>query len=160
MSRRDFPQSFPSAQSPFHWLLPSVLVMAPVFSRIQSHEREQEKAAELLQDACDKAFKTRGYNFIETRRKLVAEFRVRNDNKEPYEWQIDVSEALILGLDCTVIASTGAGKTMPFAMPLFIETEKMMIVISPLNALEEDQVRHGSWFNIVILIYIIIGGKI
>jgi len=74
--------------------------MAPVYSRIQSHEREQEKAAELLQDARDRAFKTRSYNFIETRKKLVVEFRARNDNKEPYEWQLDVSEALILGLDC------------------------------------------------------------
>jgi hypothetical protein len=61
----------PSAQSPFHWLLPSVLIMTPVFSRIQSHEREQEKAAELLQDACDRAFKTRGYNFIDTHKNLL-----------------------------------------------------------------------------------------
>jgi hypothetical protein len=143
----------PSVQSPFHWLLPSVLVMAPVYSHIQSHEREQEKAAELLQDARDRAFKTRGYNFIDTRKKLVAEFRARNDNKEPYEWQLDVSEALILGLDCTVIAGTGAGKTMPFAMPLYVETEKMMIVISPLNALEEDQVRCNMCFNIVIFMH-------
>jgi superfamily II DNA/RNA helicase len=98
--------------------------MAPVFSCIQSHQREQEKAANLLQDARDNAFKTHGYNFIETRKKLVEEFRACNDNKEPYEWQLDVSEALILGLDCCVIAGTGAGKTMPFAMPLYVETEK------------------------------------
>jgi superfamily II DNA helicase RecQ len=66
-----------------------------------------------------------------------------------YEWQIDVSEALLLGLDCSVIAGTGAGKTMPFVMPLFIESEKIMIVISLLNVLEEDQVMHfpseGDW---------------
>jgi hypothetical protein len=103
-------------QSPFHWLLPSVLVMTPVFSHIQSHEREQEKAAELLQDARNRAFKTRGYNFVETHKKLVAEFHTQNDNIQPYEWQLDVSVALILGLDCTVIAGTGAGKTMPFVM--------------------------------------------
>ena len=56
-----------------------------------------------------------------------------------YDWQVDVSEALLLGLDCSVIAGTGAGKTMPFVMPLFVESNKIIIVISPLNALEEDQ---------------------
>lgn len=33
--------------------------------------------------------------------------------KTPYEWQLDVTEALVLGLDSIVIAGTGAGKTMP-----------------------------------------------
>ena len=56
-----------------------------------------------------------------------------------YDWQVDVSEALLLGLDYSVIAGTGVGKTMPFVMPLFVESNKIMILISPLNALEEDQ---------------------
>jgi len=45
-----------------------------------------------------------------------------------------------VGLDCSVIAGTGAGKTMPFVMPLFLDPKKIVVVISPLNALEEDQV--------------------
>lgn len=57
-----------------------------------------------------------------------------------HEWQVDMGEALHLGLDCSMIAGTGAGKTMPFVMPLFVESDKMIIIISPLNALEEDQV--------------------
>ena len=36
----------------------------------------------------------------------------------PYSWQLDVTEAIFLGLDPVVIAGTGAGKTMPFMMPL------------------------------------------
>lgn len=33
---------------------------------------------------------------------------------------------------------------MPFVMPLFLESEKIIIIISPLNALEVDQVRVSS----------------
>ena len=56
---------------------------------------------------------------------------------------MDVCEAMLLGLDCVVIASTGAGKSMPFIMPLLVDEtcRKMVIIISPLNELEYDQVR-------------------
>jgi superfamily II DNA helicase RecQ len=74
--------------------------------------------------------------------KLHAEFTKRNEGLVAYDWQIDVSEALLLGLDCLVIAGTGAGKMMPFVMPLFVESDRIMIIILPLNALEEDQVLH------------------
>ena len=59
-----------------------------------------------------------------------------------YDWQIDVAEALTLGLDATVIASTGSGKTLPWAMPLLLEVNcsKMYLVISLLNELEVDRV--------------------
>ena len=65
------------------------------------------------------------------------------DGLAPFDWQTDVCEALMLGLDCVVIAGTGAGKTMPFCMPLLADQmkRKMVIAISPLNALEHDQVR-------------------
>ena len=62
---------------------------------------------------------------------------------EPYyDWQLDVTEAIFLGLDCVVIAGTGSGKTMPFAMPLLVDRtkKKMVIKISLLNDLEEVQV--------------------
>lgn len=53
-----------------------------------------------------------------------------------------------MGLDCVVIAGTGSGKTMPFAMPLLVDItkKKMVIVISPLNDLEEDQVNYLTFF--------------
>ena len=76
-----------------------------------------------------------------TRQKISEEFRHRCNNLEPYPWQLNVAEALLLGLDCSVIAATGSGKTMPFVMPLFAQPEKQVLIISPLNALEEDQVR-------------------
>ena len=54
------------------------------------------------------------------------------DGKSPYAWQLDAAEALILGLDCIVIAGTGAGKTIPFVLPLFSPDfqDKMVIIIS------------------------------
>ncbi|KAJ7229702.1 P-loop containing nucleoside triphosphate hydrolase protein [Mycena rebaudengoi] len=55
-----------------------------------------------------------------------------------HDWQIDIGEALHLGVDCSLIAGTGAGKAMPFVMPLFLDSEKIIVIISPLNALEVD----------------------
>jgi bloom syndrome protein len=45
-----------------------------------------------------------------------------------------------LGLDLVVIAGTGAGKTMPFMMPLLLDKKKV-IIVSPLKVLQADQVR-------------------
>lgn len=47
----------------------------------------------------------------------------------------------MLGLDVLVIAGTGAGKTIPFMMPLLLMREKFSLIISPLKVLQEDQVR-------------------
>jgi ATP-dependent helicase YprA (DUF1998 family) len=44
-------------------------------------------------------------------------------------------------LDSVVIAGTGAGKTMPFMMPLLLDTNKEVIIVSPLKVLQADQVR-------------------
>ncbi|KAF4586198.1 hypothetical protein EYR38_010472 [Pleurotus pulmonarius] len=93
----------------------------------------------ILKNTIAVATKERKYSTVATRLKIQNEFAERNGGKKPYKWQLNVAEALLLGLDCTVIAGTGAGKTMPFVMPLFIEAKKVVIVISPLNALEEDQ---------------------
>ncbi|KAJ7466530.1 P-loop containing nucleoside triphosphate hydrolase protein [Mycena latifolia] len=113
--------------------------MPAVQSRLDSHHRDALKAAKILQKARDDAFKARGYESAPTRAKLRNEFAERNGGMVAHEWQIDMGEALGLGLDCSLIAGTGAGKTMPFVMPLFADSEKMIIIISPLNALEVDQ---------------------
>ncbi|KAI0323578.1 hypothetical protein GY45DRAFT_1209765, partial [Cubamyces sp. BRFM 1775] len=49
--------------------------------------------------------------------------------KVPYEWPLDVAEALLLGLDCTMIAGTGSG-TVPFILPSFVETSKIYMIVS------------------------------
>ena len=79
------------------------------------------------------------------------ELKRRNDGMVAYEWQLDVGEALKLGLDCSVIAGTGAGKAIPFILPLLAEKKMAVIIISPLNALEGDQVVNNSSVKIFIL---------
>jgi ATP-dependent helicase YprA (DUF1998 family) len=101
---------------------------------------EQEALTYLnLSNARQKASKTSGYNFVETQAKVTQLFQERFGG-EPYEWQLDITEAILLGLDTVVIAGTAAGKTMPFVMPLLLDEKKKAIVISPLKILQADQV--------------------
>ncbi|KAF7334751.1 P-loop containing nucleoside triphosphate hydrolase protein [Mycena sanguinolenta] len=115
------------------------LRMPPVQSRLDSHRRDAAKSAKILQKAREDASKSRGYQSAPTRARIRNEFMARNNGMIAHEWQVDIGEALHLGLDCSLIAGTGAGKTMPFVMPLFEESDKVIIIISPLNALEADQ---------------------
>ncbi|KAH9952449.1 P-loop containing nucleoside triphosphate hydrolase protein, partial [Russula dissimulans] len=97
----------------------------------------------VLQDACAKATTARGYSSEETRSEITSAFKDTFNGLEPCNWQLDICEALLLGLDCIVIAGTGTGKTMPFIMPLLVDPtkKKVVIIISPLNALKHDQVQ-------------------
>ncbi|TBU21645.1 P-loop containing nucleoside triphosphate hydrolase protein [Dichomitus squalens] len=101
--------------------------MAIVTPRLLSHEEEYGRS--------------RSYAILEaaTRQRLEETFQQRMGGRVPHQWQVDVTEALLVGLDCTVIAGTGSGKTMPFVMPTFVEFDKIYFIISPLNALEADQ---------------------
>jgi len=97
----------------------------------------------VLQDARTEVTNSRGYSSEDTHAEISSAFKVALNGLEPYSWQLDVCKALLLSLDCIVIAGTGAGKTMPFIMPLLVDptNKKMVIIVSPLNALEHDQVR-------------------
>ncbi|KAJ7281294.1 P-loop containing nucleoside triphosphate hydrolase protein [Mycena rebaudengoi] len=75
------------------------------------------------------------------RAKIRNDFAAKNPGKVAHDWQVNIGEALELKLDVSLLAGTGAGKTMPFVMPLSINPDKIIIIISPLNALEEDQAR-------------------
>ena len=99
--------------------------------------------ADLVTASLEAAKASRGYDFKKTRATICKKFSDAFDSKEPYTWQVDVCEAILLGLDCIVIASTGAGKSMPFIMPLLMDETcgKIVIIIPPLNELEYDQVR-------------------
>ena len=80
-----------------------------------------------------------GYDCQQTRSTITRLFKARS-GKTPYDWQLDVAEAILLGLDSTVIAGTGSGKTIPFMLPLLAHPEKITIIISPLKVLQRDQV--------------------
>jgi hypothetical protein len=92
----------------------------------------------LLKDTWISAQISRGYDYEKTHRTITETFRNIFNGRDPYDWQINVCESLLLGLDCVIIAGTGAGKTMPFAMPLLLDNMccKMILVISLLNELQ------------------------
>ncbi|KAJ7260767.1 P-loop containing nucleoside triphosphate hydrolase protein [Mycena rebaudengoi] len=110
---------------------------------VGDHIQRNAKSRALLQAAREKAREKTKYDSEATRRDLARLFE-EEYGKPPYEWQIDVSEALILGLDCIVIAGTGAGKTIPFMMPLLLHREKFVLIISPLKILQGDQEKRFS----------------
>ena len=102
-------------------------------------ERERELSFNLLSDACTKKA---GYNSQVTWRMLSDSVMALRLEIKPYNWQVDVAEALSLGLDATVIAGTGTGKTSPWALLLLLDKncDKIILVISPLNELKVDHV--------------------
>jgi ATP-dependent helicase YprA (DUF1998 family) len=116
-------------------------------SRGEAHRRLRSKSYRILEKARAEAARKNGYNSQTTRTELQRLFRERF-GKDPYDWQLDVTEAILLGLDSVVIAGTGAGKTMPFMMPLLLNKSKKVIIVSPLKILQVDQVR-----DILILIW-------
>ncbi|KAI0369787.1 hypothetical protein BV20DRAFT_920088, partial [Pilatotrama ljubarskyi] len=52
------------------------------------------------------AAKTRGYNSAATRAEMEEAFAKATGGKRPYPWQLDVAEAMMLGVDSVVIAGT------------------------------------------------------
>lgn len=78
-----------------------------------------------------------------TRSSLTTVVKSAFGGNEPCEFQLDVAEALMLGLDVTAIVGTGSGKTLPWAMPLLLEENnvKSVLVISPLKSLQTDHVK-------------------
>ena len=97
---------------------------------------------QVLEAARAEATKARKYSSEATRKVICESFKSAFNGKDPYDWQVDACEAGLLGIDCIVIAGTGAGKTLPFIMPLLVDKtmRKIVVIISPLNELEHDQV--------------------
>ena len=77
----------------------------------------------------------KGYDYTTTHTEVWQLFR-QWFGQDPYKWQIDVTEAILLELDSVVIAGTGAGKMMP----LLLQLAQKVIIVSPLKILQADQV--------------------
>ena len=90
----------------------------------------------------DARTKKTGYDSQVTRHMLSDSVTTLRPEIKPYDWQVDVAEALALDLDATIIAGTGSGKTLAWALPLLLDEnrDKFCVVISPLNELEADLV--------------------
>ncbi|KAI0634743.1 P-loop containing nucleoside triphosphate hydrolase protein [Trametes polyzona] len=108
-----------------------------------THAQREAQSRLLIGTARANASEEYNYSTEKTRTSLRGCFSAACSGKQPYGWQLDVAEALILGLDVVLTAGTGAGKTMPFIMPLLLPENagKMVVIISPLNELERDQAR-------------------
>ncbi|TFY78202.1 hypothetical protein EWM64_g5807 [Hericium alpestre] len=105
-----------------------------------AHKNEKFRSSVLLEEACKTAKENHSYDSAATQKKMLEECKERSGGKIiPHDWQLDIAKCLLLSVDCELIAPMGAGKTIPFVLPLFYNKEKVMIIISPLNALEEDQ---------------------
>lgn len=94
-----------------------------------------------LENARGQARQERGYNSARTRQTMDAEL-ARRTGMNAREWQLDAAEAFVLGLDCTIIAGTEAGKTIPMLLPSLLPEyrKKVTVALSPLKALQRDQV--------------------
>lgn len=69
----------------------------------------------------------------------------RRFNKRPCWYQVEAAKAFYAGRDVIGCASTGAGKTLSFWIPLLMaqednHTRKILFVISPLNVLAKQNV--------------------
>ena len=108
----------------------------------QTDQKEQDTGYHNLQRARTDAAAKNGYNSTATRNAMANLFHTNSGGKMPYDWQLDIAEAFILGLDCVLIAGTGMGKTIPFMLPLLLPqyATSTIPVISPLRSLQRDQV--------------------
>lgn len=104
------------------------------------HGAAQQSHCDVLKNARKSR---RDYDADAVRGSLTAAVKSAFNGNEPREFQLDIAEALMLGLDITAIAGTGSGKTLPWVMPLLLEENKTktVLVISPLKALQADHVR-------------------
>ena len=114
----------------------------PGSSREERHREVRTRSYNLLQAARIKAKDKRRYDSARSRQVMVEECQKRV-GLSPRSEQLDLAECMLLGLDAASIAGTGWGKTLPFVLPLFVPESKgrIIIIVSPLNALEADQVR-------------------
>ncbi|KAG8722835.1 hypothetical protein FRC08_007783 [Ceratobasidium sp. 394] len=55
---------------------------------------------------------------------------------EPYDWQLNIAEALHNQEDVFCIASTGSGKTLPYVLNTLINPRTLVWLVSPLNYIE------------------------
>ncbi|OAX32449.1 P-loop containing nucleoside triphosphate hydrolase protein [Rhizopogon vinicolor AM-OR11-026] len=110
--------------------------MSTVFNQTQTHAQEKNLSYRNLERA-----RSRMDGQSDTLQQALQHQCRERCHHEAREWQLDAAEAFLSGLDCTILAGTGFGKSLPFTMPSFVKTDDVLIVLAPLNSLEEDQVR-------------------
>ena len=109
--------------------------MSPVH---HPHFQTQTRSYKNIDNARKIAAKRSNYDSAATRARLHELPHFFKSALEPHLATSWMTEAILLGLDSVVIAGTGAGKTMPFMMPLLLDESKKSIIIS------DDQVCRKS----------------
>ncbi|KAJ7055140.1 P-loop containing nucleoside triphosphate hydrolase protein [Mycena amicta] len=92
------------------------------------HPGLRERSRQVLDDVRRLAAAEFGYDSSKTRNAMDDVFK-KSSACHAYPWQLDVAEALLLKVDCLVIAGTGSGKTTPFMLPLLLPENKAKIVL-------------------------------
>ncbi|CUA73092.1 hypothetical protein RSOLAG22IIIB_05162 [Rhizoctonia solani] len=72
--------------------------------------------------------------------RIIEETR-KHTGKTPYDWQVQFTLDKLAGKDTFVIAGTGAGKLLTFAMVLFMVPKSITWLLAPLNYIEEQLVK-------------------
>ncbi|KAG6822390.1 hypothetical protein H0H92_014082, partial [Tricholoma furcatifolium] len=60
-------------------------------------------------------------------------------NTKPFQWQLEIAQAILCGQDVVVDVGTGSGKTLVFTLPLLQDENDIIVTVSPLTALMTDQ---------------------
>ena len=113
-------------------------LMSALLLKPSTHSEEKKLSYSNLLKSCNLAACTSGYH-SEFVRQALTKVCSEQCHNIPYEWQLDAAEAFFLGLNCTILVGTGSGKSLPFVMPSMVH-DKIVVVLSSLNALEDDQV--------------------
>lgn len=67
--------------------------------------------------------------------------------KEVKDWQSLAFDRLVQGKDIMVRAGTGSGKSLVFQGMALSKPKAIVLVISPLISLMQDQVKVSPWYN-------------
>lgn len=115
-------------------------------SQRPSFENDRKESLERLQAAKKLAERLGAYDSRKARGEMARMFSDVSRGKVARDWQLDQAETLMLGIDSVLVAGTGAGKTLPYMLPLLLPENrgKMIVVISPLKSLQRDQVSQFS----------------
>lgn len=69
----------------------------------------------------------------------------------PYLWGIKACDAQLRGKHLVAISPTGSEKTLPFHMPFLWQKTGVTIIISPLNALSDQQASDSALVKLRII---------
>lgn len=119
-------------------ILPPGCPATPMHQKSYKYLRETREEASIDPE--------RKYSTFVTRLRMETEMARVGDGMKPRFYQEDCAEAFLLGMNTGLICATGSGKTEAFVLPLFADPEmkSKIIIISPLNALQDDHVSENE----------------